>query len=214
MKINSSEQLNKTSGNESPFMAVDAGDTTVRIVGDIHAVKEHNITINGKPRFIACPTEQARMEIAAGVRQDQDVPPCPLCELGYPVKTTYLAMAVEREREEYNKKGQLIKLGGDAKILKKGQSVFGPIQALIDDANWGPGGDYDVKITATGEGLERRYSLIGVPANKSLPLTANELRSLEDLKEKVSLEKMTTPLEYAKISEEIGDFPVYVPKQK
>lgn len=197
--------MDKLSNQSSVFMKLGKGETKIRVIGDIHAVKEHAIKVQGKHRAIACPCENARMAIASGASQDLDVPPCPLCELGFPVKTSYLAKVVEREQE---KDGKFY--GGEAWVLKKGTTLLGEIQNLIDDENWGDPSKYDIKITATGDGLERKYSILAVPAEKSPALTNKEQVSLKSLEEKTSLEEMTTPRTYKEIQEIIGpDFPDY-----
>lgn len=206
MKVKSKAEMDKLSNQSSVFMKVEKGETKIRVTSDIHAVKEHEIKVEGKHRAIACPTENARLAIANGESQDNEVPPCPLCELGYPVKTSYLAEVVEREREENGKF-----YGGEAFILKKGPKLLGEIQNLFDDENWGAGKDYDVKIIATGDKLDRKYSVLGIPAAKSAPLTSREQASLEDLRKKVSLDEMTKPRPYKEINEILGpDFPDYV----
>lgn len=205
MKVKSKDQMSKLSGNASPFMKIEEGDTLVRVVGDIHAVKEHNIKVAGKFRAVACPCENARMAVANGESQETDIPPCPLCELGYPVITSYLAVVVEREAE---KNGKFY--GGEAWVLKKGQTLLGEIQNLFDDENWGRAGDYDIKITATGQKLNRKYSVIAIPAAKSKPLSKKEEASLSTFKDKVDLDQMTTPRTYKEIQEIIGEgFPDY-----
>lgn len=215
MKVNNSQQLSDLSNSGSIFLKVEKGETLVRIMSDIHVVKEHRISVGGKWKFPACPTENERMKIAFGESQATEVPPCPLCELGYPVQTAYLCVVVERERKEFNKKGQEITVGGDASILKKGPTLMGPLQALLDDDNWGRTGNYDVKIVATGDNLERKYAVSPIPVDKSLPITKNEQMSLDDLYGEVDLDRMTTPNEYAKIQEIIGEgFPEYTPPSK
>lgn len=208
MKVNSKEQMNKLSGQASVFTKVDEGELRVRVIGDIEVVREHGFKLNGSHRSIVCPTEQARMEIKAGIRQDKEVPPCPLCELGYPVKTTYLAKVVEREYEEDGKT-----YGGEASVLKKGPKLLGEIQNLFDDENWGKAGNYDVKIIATGQKLKRKYSVMGIPADKCTPLNEREQMSLDDLNKVVDLSQMTTPRSYKEIKEIIGELPVYVPEK-
>lgn len=204
MKVKSKEQMDKLSNQSNVFMKLEKGETRIRVFGDIHAVKEHNIKVNGKPRAIACPCENARMAIANGESQATDIPSCPLCELGYPVKTSYLATVVEREAE---KDGKFI--GGEAFVLKKGPTLLGEIQNLFDDENWGRG-DYDIKITATGDGLDRKYSILAVPVDKCKPLSEKEKVALAALNEKVSLDEMTTPRTYEEIKEIIGEnFPDY-----
>lgn len=204
MKVNNKKQMEKLSNQGTVFTKLEKGDVKVRVIGDIHAVKEHQIKVEGKHRAIACPTENARMLIASGESQDTDVPPCPLCELGYPVKTNYLAMVVEREHE---KDGKVY--GGEASILKKGPTLLGEVQNLFDDENWGSGGNYDIKITASGDGLDRKYSVLAIPADKSPELTAREKASLKELEERVNLDEMTTPRPYKEIAEIIGDLPDY-----
>lgn len=207
--VKNREQLNKASGNESPFTEIREGDTRIRIIGEVHAIKEHSILVGGRNRFPACPTENARMN------ESQDIQPCPLCELGYPVKTSFLAYAIEREVEQFNTKtGAKETVGGRASVLKKGQTVFGPIMTYLDDADYGRNEDYDFKITATGKGLQRKYQILAYPADKSKPLTEHEKTNLENLKGKVDLNKMETPLPYEEIKKLIGDnFPEYSSKK-
>mgnify|MGYP000933030623 FL=1 len=213
MQIKNKKQLDKLSNQGNPFMVVSVGETLIRPMSEVYAVREHRIKIDGGWKMVACPTENARMLIAAGETQDTDIPPCPLCELGYPVSTSYLCAVVERERDEFNKKtGEKTKVGGDAFILKKGPKLMGAIQDLLDDADWGRTWDYDVKIKAEGQGLKRTYSVVGVPVEKSEKLTENEVKSFNDFKEKVDIEKMTTPRTYKEIDELIGGketFPDY-----
>lgn len=205
MKVSDKKQMDKLSNQASVFMKIEKGETKIRVVGDIHAVKEHDIKVDGKFKAIACPTENARMAISNGVSQDLDVPPCPLCELGYPVKTSYLAKVVERETE---KDGKFY--GGEAYVLKKGPQLLGEIQNLFDDENWGKGGDFDIKITATGDKLDRRYSILAIPAGKSAPLSKKEEISLANLDKNANLDEMTTPRPYAEIVKIIGEgFPDY-----
>lgn len=204
MKVQDKKQMEKLSNNASVFMKIEKGDTRIRVIGDIHAVKEHDLKVGGKFKAIACPCENARMAIANGVSQDTDVPPCPLCELGYPVKTSYLAKVVERETE---KDGKFY--GGEAYVLKKGASLLGEIQNLFDDENWGKAGNYDIKITATGDKLERRYSIMAIPADKCQPLSKKEEISLANLDNNADLDEMTTPRPYSEIKEIIGDLPDY-----
>jgi hypothetical protein len=205
MKVSNKEQMDKLSGNESVFTEVKEGEMRIRVVSDIEAVREHNFKLNGKHRAVACPTEQARMEIKAGIRQDLNVPPCPLCELGYPVKTTYLAKIVERETE---KDGKFY--GGEASVLKKGKTLLGEIQNLIDDENWGDPKNYDIKIVATGKNLERKYSILAIPADKCKPLNQREQLAVDELNEKADLTKMTTPRTYKEIADILGEnFPDY-----
>lgn len=200
MKMQSKEQMDKLSGNTSVFKKVEAGEMQIRVIGDIYGVMEHAIKIGGKHRAIACPTENKRKQIANGESQDTEVPPCPICEKGNTAKISYLAFIVERETERNGKF-----YGGEAWVLKKGNSLLGAIQALMDDDNWGKGGDYDVKVVATGEDKMRRYTVMGIPAAKSKPLSAKEQASLADLQAKVSLEEMTTPRPYSEILEIVGD---------
>ena len=204
-KVNNKEQLDKVSGNESPFMEIKEGETRIRIIGDVHAIKEHSILVGGKNRFPACPTENARMN------GSQDIEPCPLCELGYPVKTSFVAFAVEREQEQFNSKtGVKETVGGRASVLKKGSTVFSPIMTFMDDADFGHSEDYDFKIKAEGKGLSRKYTIMAISADKCSPLSDLEKANLENLKGKVSLEKMETPLKYQEIVEIIGsNFPQY-----
>ncbi len=215
MKVNSKEQLDDLSNSGSVFTKVEKGDMTIRIMSDLYVVKEHRINIEGKWKFPACPTENARMRIAAGETQDTEVPPCPLCELGYPVQTSYMCAIVERERKEFNKKGQEITLGGEASVLKKGAGLMGGLQKLLDDENWGKTGNYDVKISATGDNLQRKYSVSPIPAEKSPELTQKEKFSFDELTAEVDFERMTTPNSYAKIKEMLGsNFPEYTPPVK
>lgn len=194
--------MDSASDNKSIFMKLEEGEKKIRVIGDIHAVKEHSVLIEGRSKFIACPTENARMLIEAGeLPTDSEIPACPLCELGYPVKTSYLAIAVDRDSEE-------------AGVLKKGPKVLGEIQGLIDDEDWGAAGDYDIKITATGEGLKRKYTVMGVPANKSKPLTEKEESSLSKLLTETNLEKMTTPKPYSEIAKQTFELGEYVKEEK
>lgn len=204
MKVASKKQMEQLSGQGGTFMKVEKGDTKIRVVSDIHAVMEHRCTVEGKVRFIACPTENARMAIAAGVSQSEEVPPCPLCEKGYPAKVNYLAKVVEREHEA---NGKLV--GGKAYILKKGKTLLGEIQNLVDDENWGDPRRYDIKLSATGDGLGRKYGVSPVPVDKSPELNARERESLRALDEKVDLDQMTTPRPYAEIVKIVGDIEEY-----
>lgn len=216
MKINNREQLNQTSNQESIFTQFEEGKKTVRVMTDIYAVKEHRVQIDGRWRFIACPTENLRMKIKAGVADfDADVPPCPLCELGYPVRTAYLTAIVEREYEEFDKEtGEKTLKGGNSSILKKGATIFGPIQDLLDDPAWGRTGKYDIVITATGKDLERKYSVIPVPVEKSKPLSPKELKNWDEFAEEQDLDVMTTPRGYEEIQKIIGKLGEYKEKEK
>lgn len=211
MKVPNQKAMAKLSNTESVFMKTPEGEYLIRVMSDLYAVKEHSIKVDGKSRMIACPTEQARAMKEFGILpEDADIPPCPLCELGYPVSTKYLAVVVEREREEFDKKGNKIKVGGDAWVLKKGTTVFSHIQALHEDPDFGKGQDYDIKIVVTGKGLQTKYTITPVSKEKSAPLTVEEQRALASLAEKVDLEEMTTPRKYPEIKEIIGqDYPVY-----
>lgn len=218
MKVNNKKQLDQLSNQGNPFINIGIGETTIRLMSDIHAVREHGLEGIGGRKYQAkaCPTENARMMKAAGeLPEDADIPPCPLCELGYPVSTSYVAAIVQRETEEFNKKGEKVKVGGDAWILKKGPSLMGPLQDLLDNDNWGRTGTYDIVINAAGEGFGRKYSVAPIPAEKSMPITEAEKRSLDALYEKVDLEKMTTPLSYADIKSfvEENKIEAYEPKE-
>lgn len=195
--------MDDVSDNKSIFIKIEEGEKKVRVIGDIHDVKEHNVLIEGKRKFIACPTENVRMRISAGeLDKESDVPPCPLCELGYPVKTSYLAVAVDRDEE-------------CAGVLKKGSTVLGAIQSLKDDEDWGNGEDYDVKIVATGKDLARKYAINGIPPNKSKELTEKEKTSLAKLNEETSIDQMTFPKSYDDIRKQIGeDFAEFVDESK
>lgn len=215
MKVQSKEQLDNLSEQTSVFMKVEKGETVIRILSGLYAVKQHSLKIGDDFRFPACPTENARMRIAAGETQDTEVPPCPLCELGYPVQTQYLCTILERERKEFNKKGQEITVGGDAWVLKKGPALMGKIQAFLDDENWGSAGDYDIKIIAVGDQLARKYEVSPIPKEKCKPLSPAEEKAVADISLEVDLEKMTTPNSYEKVKEIIGDdFPEYTPPKK
>lgn len=209
-KVNNKGELDKVSGNESIWTEIKEGDTRIRVIGDVHAIKEHSIVLAGKNRFPACPTENARMN------GSQDIEPCPLCELGYPVKTSFMALIVEREQEQFNSKtGAKELIGGRASVLKKGATVFGPIMTYLDDADYGRNEDYDFKINAVGKGLSRKYTIMALPADKCQPLSENEKTNLENLKLKADLNKMETPLSYSEIKEMIGNLPEYTaPSQR
>lgn len=216
MKVSNREQLNSVSNQDSIWTKIEVGDLMIRVMTDVFAVKEHKVEVDGRWKFPACPTENARMAIATGQSQATEVPPCPLCELGYPVLTSFLAGIIEREQERFDEKtGAKKTIGGFASILKKGQTLFGPIQDLLDDPNWGTGRNYDIKITAVGEKLQRKYSLIAIPAEKSKQVTDAETDSFNELISEHDLEKMTTPRSYKEIEEQIGgNFPEYVPPVK
>lgn len=201
MKVLNKQHMQQVSNQGSVFTKVEEGEMRVRVIGDIHVVKEHQLKIDGKFRAIACPTENARLTMMTGENQSTEIPPCPLCELQYPLKTSYLAMIVEREYSDKNGKLK----GGEASVLKKGSTLLGEIQNLFDDENWGREGNYDIKITATGQGFDRKYSVLGIPANKSAELCPREEQSIKRLKEKVSLDEMTIPRPYDEIKEIIGD---------
>lgn len=217
MKVSNKQQLDKLSNQGNLFFKVEKGEHTIRLMSDIYAVREHGIDMSeGGYRSFACPTEQHRMRLAAGVTQDNEIPPCPLCELGYPVTTSYLGAIVAREVTEFNKKGEKVTVGGDAWLLKKGPSLMGELQNLLDDDNWGRTGNYDIKITAAGDGFSRKYSVLAVSPDKCVPLNAKEQASLNTMYEKVDLDVMTTPKPYAEIKEFIDEnlIDVYVPKKK
>lgn len=77
---------------------------------------------------------------------------------------------------------------GRVKIFEITQNgVKRDIEALLQDADWGDPKGYDIKITGTGKGMERRYSVIAVPHK---PLTAEE-KSLVARME-IDLEKLYT----------------------
>lgn len=209
MKIQNKKQMDQLSNQDSVFLSIDEGETRVRIIGDIYAVLEHGIEIEGKRRNIACPTENVRKEIQLGLLSpDTEIPTCPLCELGYPVKAQYLAFTLVREKEE---DGKLVPpLAG---VLKKGPSLLGKIQNYLESSDWGNAGNYDFKILATGKDLKRRYEVNPVPVDKSPEFNDRERMVIERAKERVDLDKMTTPLPYSKIKEEIGEkYPSYEPK--
>lgn len=199
MKVADRKMLDSAAGDGGTFLKIEKGDTKIRVLGPVHAVKEHKyIKPDGKIRFIACPCENDRMAIAAGIKQDGEVAPCPLCNLGYPVQTSYLAKALVREERQ----GDRV-FGGVAGILKKGKTLLGAIQNLLDDPAWS-GVEHDIKITATGDGLARKYGVMPLPAQRCAPLSGRENEAVRRLDEKVDLDAMTTPLSFAEIQEEVA----------
>lgn len=74
----------------------------------------------------------------------------------------------------------VIRETGELKIVKFPYSVIKKVQAFMVDEDYAFDGfpmPYDLKITATGEGLERRYDV--VPSPKLTPVTKEESAELE-----------------------------------
>ena len=116
MKVENTKQMDKMSGSSTKFLKLQEGANKVRVVSDIHAVREHGTNIK-KLAFTVCPTEMARMEFEFGVSQDNTPVPCPLCEKGYPVSTKYIAIAIKRNDNGNDEIG----------ILKASKAVLGAI---------------------------------------------------------------------------------------
>jgi hypothetical protein len=73
-----------------------------------------------------------------------------------------------------------IRPDNELKIVKFPYSVIKQVQAFMVDEEYSFDGfpmPYDLKITATGEGMERRYSVLASP--KLTPVTAEEKAELE-----------------------------------
>lgn len=55
-----------------------------------------------------------------------------------------------------------------AQILSKGASILKQLQAIHTDPDYGSIREVDVKITATGEGMETRYTVMPLPKSQTL----------------------------------------------
>ena len=72
-----------------------------------------------------------------------------------------------------------------AMILSKGPSIARQISQLHQDEDFGADiTKTDIKISATGEGMDREYSVNALP--KSMDITANQLEALEELDKNLS----------------------------
>ena len=195
MKISNKETLDKAGERKSPFLTLEDA-TKIRIVSDVHGIKEHRILVNGQNRMIACPRENEmwRRE-TEGEQTDAEIPKCPLCEKKYPAKVAFLAMVINRAN-------------GEVKVLKKGTTVFGPIMEYNEEI--GDVRGYDLNIKKKGKGLETEYTIIPLEKDNQ-PISGDETGRIESSDIDIGL--MTTPREYDEIVEIIGEnYPVYVPK--
>ncbi len=190
MKVKDSKQMDKMSGSSAKFLKLQEGTNKVRVVSDIHVVREHRSNIK-KLSFTVCPTEMARLAVEFGESQDSTPLPCPLCEKGYPVNTKYLATAILR-----NTKGE-----DEIGILKASKTVLGSIMDIDEDEDFeGTYRNFDFNIRGKGEGKQRRYTVQCIPNKK-----VEDKDITDDEKEKVmtfgpeTLDRMTTALEYEKI---------------
>lgn len=69
---------------------------------------------------------------------------------------------------------------GKAQILDKGASIAKQLAALHNDEDYGDLNKVDIKITATGEGMETRYSVNVLP--KTEELTVAQIKEAANLK--------------------------------
>ncbi len=187
MKMPNKEAMEKGSAEKVPYIEIKVGDNIVRLVGGIHGVKEHRVEIgegtSKRVRNIVCPHEMARWKAEIDNEQITDYPNCPLCEDGVKVVKQFMAFAVKRIPGKF-----------EVGILKKGSTVFGPIQDYNEDTNWGDYEKYDFNLKAEGENLERKYNIIPTPKDVSAPLDEAELSAIKYLQETIDLEEMTKPL--------------------
>lgn len=196
MKVNR-EIVSKTT-NVSPFLKIQEGKTKVRIVSDVHGVKEHRIEVGGQARMIACPKENEYWKrMTEGEQTDEALPRCPLCEKKYPVNTSFIALVINREN-------------GEIKVLKKGKTVFGPLMNYQEDIGDIKG--YDIVIRAEGKGVNTKYEVSpSIKDNK--PITGDEEVRVKQTD--IDLDLMTTPRSYDEIVDIIGEnYPVFVPKNE
>jgi hypothetical protein len=197
MDINSSEQIESASKTKSNFIDIpDGGKVTVRLVSDVKGIKEHKVEIAGKHRFIICPVEMNRWEADSEGRPITPGIKCPVCQLGKPdekkIGTKFMAIVIDTTS----------KVG----VLKKGKTVFGPMQELIE--NGYALSETPVIISRKGEGLETKYSVI--PSKTDLPLTDEEKQAIEDFKKDYDLDAYSTPMSYENIQKKLrGETPVF-----
>lgn len=194
------EAMNKGGSELTGYISIDEGDNLLRIVGDIHGVKEHRITVEKKIRMVTCPYEMARWKAEMENSQETEFPQCPLCDQGDKVKKQFLTLAVKRNTSPV-----------EAGILKKGPWVFDPIADYREDTNWGDVTKYDINIKATGKDLDRTYTIVPTPPDKSAPLTPEEENAIEKLKIDTDLEALTTPRSAEDIKKIIAGEPTDIP---
>lgn len=184
-KFNSKEQMEKVENRNNVFLKLDKGDYKVRVISDIEYVLQHKVEIDKKVRFFICPTEMARVYNESCAEGEQiDVPTCPLCEAGIKTDLTYLAFALLRYDTGKFEVGLLNKNS----ILKEALN-------LEFDPDFGDVKSIDLKVNATGDGLQRRYKINALPKDKSLPFSAEEQKEIDDFLERFKLEDFCKPAE-------------------
>lgn len=191
------EQTNSKATN-SPFLKVENGENRYRIASLVYGVKEHRIETPNGFTSTACPREMRRWEVnMTGQDQGGELPQCPICEAiaddqakasKWRARPQYLALAIDRR-------------DGHVGVLKKGPSVFQPITNFNEDPEWGDVRRFDIKIMKHGQGLDTAYQVMPLPHDS--PITEAEQEAVKQ--SGIDLEKMTSPLSYAKIIEKLGD---------
>ncbi len=182
MEIISKEQAEKINNLSKVFLKIDEGEFKIRILTNPHVIAEHKIDVKGKTKFVICPTEMARMN------GEDEIPPCPLCEKGESTSLRYLAIALVRYDSDKFEVG----------ILNK-NSIIKKASDLNFDPDFGDVREFDLKVKATGQNLNRRYEINPLPKEKSLPITEDEQKAIDAFMAKHSLKDYTTPRSFEEI---------------
>ncbi len=187
MEIKSKEQIKKIKQMNKIFLDLDEGEYKIRILQNPHIIYEHKVDIDGKTKFIICPTEMSRLA------NEEELAPCPLCEQGNKPAIRYLTVALVRYDSDKFEVG----------ILNK-NSIIKKALDLNFDPDFGDVKEYDLKVKATGQKLQRRYEVNPMPKEKSLAINEEEQKVIDSFYSKNALEDFTKPKSYEVIQKIIN----------
>lgn len=162
-------------GNRSDFLKLKEGVTTVRIMSNPTQFYQHWVEANGKKRPFNSPISEPKL-----VKKLEDA--------GFKRKAAWIVKVLDRT-------------DGKFKLLEIGSQIYGGIKTLVQDEDWGPVSNYDVKIIRGPAGSQPLYKVSPKPKS---PLEGTYKEAYNQFNDRVNLMKITQPAEPSAIKAYMG----------
>lgn len=151
-------------GPRVPFMKLQPGKNVIRVASNPSKIFQHwEKNFDGKLKKITCIGKE-----------------CPLCAIGHAPTARYQLKVLDKLDPD----------DPQAKILETGAAVIRQISNYVNDEDYGPPTEYDIKIQKEGIGRETRYSVTVSPHKR--PLTDREKALIDQLPDIQDINKELT----------------------